>query len=289
MYGKLIVRILSKFLVISLGIICIGAFVGLFTYEINLSFSQYLKNILHIFKALMNPEEIMVSRFSSKSYPMFPLFWEPYFYSMRIFLAALAVTFFAGFLLAFLTSLLPRKLSGIVYKVFTFFESIPDLFILLIIQYGTIVYYKKTGILLFDVAGYDEKVFALPIITLSILPTLLLYRIIFMLMEEESIKNYVEFAQSKGFSKNYIILKHIIQNLLFSVLNHFKSIILLILSTLVIFERLFNVYGITHFIMTYPQMEVICLGLIMFYLPIFILLTCLALLVKRSTGQEVHV
>ena len=288
MYGKLIIRILSKFLVISLGIICISAFVGLFTYEINLSFSQYFTNILHIFKALMKPEDIMVSSFS-KSYSMFPIFWEPYFYSMRIFLAALAVTFFTGFLLAFLTSLLPRKLSSFIYKIFTFFESIPDLLILLIIQYGTIVYYKKTGILLFDVAGYDEKVFALPIITLSILPTLLLYRIIFMLMEEESVKNYVEFAQSKGFSKNYIILKHIIQNLLFSVLNHFKSIILLILSTLIIFERLFNVYGITHFIMSYPQMEVICLSLIMFYLPVFILLTCLALLVKRSTGQEVHV
>ena len=289
MYLKLIIRMISKLFIISLGIICIGAFIGLFTNQINLSFTQYMKNIIHICGALLNPDQLTITNSFNHTYSMFPAFWEPYFYSIRIFLAALAVTFIVGFLLAFLTSMLPRRLSSLIYKLFTFFESIPDLFILLMIQYITIVYYKKTGILLFDVAGYDEKVFALPIITLSILPTLLLYRVVFMLMEEETVKNYVEFAQSKGFSRNYIMIKHITQNLLYSILNHFKSIILLILSTLIIFERLFNIYGITNFIMNFPEMEVICFSLIMFYIPVFLILTCIALLVKRTTGQEVHV
>ncbi|MFP3471710.1 ABC transporter permease subunit, partial [Micrococcus sp. SIMBA_144] len=86
---------------------------------------------------------------------------------------------------------------------------------LAIVQIGVIWVYKKTEVLLMDVAAY-ERIYTMPILILSILPTFLLYRIMIHVLDEEVEKQYVELARTKGLEPTKIFLFHIVRNTLLS-------------------------------------------------------------------------
>lgn len=218
---------------------------------------------------------------------MFPAFWEPYFYSVTIFICAFLLSIMMGILLAYLTHLLPAAWSTLIIRATNLLESTPDIFILIVIQYTVIFILKETGVLLFPIVGSQEKVFLIPILTLSILPTIMLFRTTYLLVKDEYGKPYVDLIKSRGMSKHFIFFIHILRNITFSLLNHSKSITLFLLSSLIVFERLFNIYGITHFILSFSQMDVICFSLILFYLPVFLLLILIRLIIDKKTGQKV--
>ncbi|WP_409252798.1 ABC transporter permease subunit [Bacillus sp. SCS-153A] len=276
-----------KFLFVSLGIVMISGIIGLFTNGIQISLEGYLKNIWQIILSLSSPSDITITNEDNNTYPMFPTFWSYYFYSMIIFISSILLATVAAFILTFFTIGLPQKASGIMLKVLNFLESLPDLLIIIVIQFFVIVFFKRTGILLAPVAGGNDPVYLLPICALAILPSIFIFRLCLLLVEDELTKPYVDLARSKGFKKMYIFTVHIVRNIMPSMMNHMKAFILILLSNLIVFERLFNIYGITHFIFSFPQIDVIAFSLIMFYLPIFLLLMLSNVIIYLTTGQKV--
>lgn len=286
---KSIGSMVLKFVFVLFGIILLTGLIGLFNEGVNLSLKQYMLNIVEISTSLVHSESMTITNESNNSYPMFPAFWEPYFYSVSIFLSAFLLSILIGIFLAYLTHLLPSGWSTFILRATNLLESTPDIFILIVIQYSVIFILKETGVLLFPIVGSQEKVYFVPIVTLSILPTIMLFRIIYLLVSDEYGKPYVDLIKSRGMSKHSIFFIHVLRNISFSLLNHSKSIILFLLSSLIVFERLFNIYGITHFILSFSQMDVICFSLIMFYLPVFVLLILIRLFVDWKTGQKVAI
>jgi len=116
----------------------------------------------------------------------------------------------------------------------------------------------------------------------------MIYRINLHLVNEEWKKPYIELAKSKGFNKRYIFFSHVLRNIVPSLFSHSKTIVLYLLSSMVIFEKLFNVYGIFTFITSYPNPNVIAFTLIMFFLPVFILYALITTLIEKNTGQRLE-
>jgi len=282
--------VLYRFIYVVIGIILLSAFVGLFTNTgIHLEFTLFIENIASIVKSLVFPENLIILGPTMHKYSIFLNFWDYYIYSLTIFLSALCISILAGLFITYLTILLPQKLNKIVTNVVSFLESLPDLFIIMVIQFSVIYYFKQTGILLFPVAGSSQdNTYFLPIITLALIPSFMIFRINLHLVNEEWTKSYVELARSKGFNKTDIFISHVLRNMMPSIFSHSKSIVLYLLSSMVIFEKLFNIYGIFTFMISYPSPNIIAFTLIMFFLPIFFLYALITMLIENKTGQRLE-
>lgn len=281
--------VLTRFLFVVTGIILISAFVGLFTNGIQLDAILFLDNILHIVKSLVFPENLLILGPTNRQYSIFINFWDYYFYSLIIFLSSLCISIIIGLFITYVTILLPQKLNEGVSKIISFLESLPDLFIIIVIQFTVIYYFQQTGTLLFPVAGSTQNnTYFLPIFSLALIPSFMIYRINLHLVNEEWNKPYIELAKSKGFNKSYIFFSHVLRNIVHSLFSHSKTIVLYLLSSMVIFEKLFNIYGIFTFITSYPNPNVIAFTLIMFFLPVFILYALITTLIEKNTGQRLE-
>ncbi|MDM5318166.1 ABC transporter permease subunit [Fictibacillus sp. b24] len=180
---------------------------------------------------------------------MFPEIYDQFFYSMKIFFAALLLGLFAALVLTFITTMLPRFLQRIVYGSLTILESLPDLFIVAALQVFIVYLYKKTGIVIYFYNDYNNPIYLLPIIVLSIVPAIQLFKITLLLMKEEQYRPYVTVARAMGLSRFYITLKHIFRNILRSLLQYSKTIFVFMLSNLFIVEYVYNLNGIMYLLM----------------------------------------
>lgn len=272
-----------RFFLVFFGIVIMTGILSMFMNGLNLNLQFFITNIIDIIKSIIHPNKMV----TDDMYPVFPSFWNYYFYSVIIFISSLLLAILASLILSILTFLLPQGIFKRIIGFTSFLESTPDIFIIYVIQFCVIWIFKNTGILLFPIAGAFEPAYFLPIITLSILPTILFYRITLLMVNEEEKKSYVSFARSKGLNLSSVFYKHVLRNVLLSVANHSKSIIWIMLSNLVMFERLFNVYGITYYIFANAKMDIIAISLIMLYIPIFILLLALKIFLGKFTGNKV--
>ena len=281
--------ILLRFFYVAVGLILISAFVGLFTHGIQLDAGLFFAHIVQILESLASPTNLSVIGPNGMEYSIFLQFWNHYFYSLTIFLSALFLSLAIGIVLAYLTTLLQEKRFRLVSKTISLLESLPDLFIIIVMQFGVLYYFNQTGTLLFPVASTGQnKSYLLPILALALIPTLMVYKVILFLVRDELGKLYVNLAKSKGFSKTYIFFRHIMRNIAPSIFSHSKSVVLLLLSSMVIFERIFNINGIFTYIITYPEPNVIAFTLILFYLPIFLLYALVTLMINKTTGQRLE-
>ncbi|MGC4379420.1 ABC transporter permease subunit [Fictibacillus sp. Mic-4] len=280
-------NIFSRMIFTVFGIVLISAFLGLFIDGVHLKFSLFIENFIEIIKYLNNPGQELEVNYIGTKIKLFPGIWSFYLYSIIIFISSFLLSLIISSLISIATFFLSKKVVRKIVYLASLLESLPDIFIIIIIQFIVIWIYKKTGLLLFPVAGAFERAYFLPILTLTILPTIMFYRIIILLMEEEFNKPYTEFGRSKGFRLLYILCIHVLRNIAISVANHSKSIIWVMLSNLIIFERLFNIYGLFNFIFQNPNICIICTSLILFYIPIVILLSIIRLIIEKTTGQEV--
>jgi ABC-type dipeptide/oligopeptide/nickel transport system permease component len=163
---------------------------------------------------------------------------------MTIFFASLFIGLIIAMILTFVTTLLPKFLQRMIFGFLTLFESLPDLFIAVALQVSVIYIFKRTGWLVADVTMFFNKpIYLLPIITLSILPTIQLFKMTLLLMKEEQDKPYVTVAKAMGLGRLYITLKHVFRNIITSLFQYYKSIFVFMLSNLFIVEYVFNLNG----------------------------------------------
>ncbi|WP_075619581.1 ABC transporter permease subunit [Paenisporosarcina indica] len=281
--------VMTRFVYVVIGIILLSAFVGLFTNGIQIEFTLFVNNVIEIVKSLIFPENLIVLGPTKHEFSIFINFWDYYYYSLIIFLSALIISIITGVLITYIMILLPQKLNNFVSKCVSFSESLPDLFIIMVIQFSVIYYYKQTGTLLFPVAGSSQdNTYILPIITLALIPSFMIFRINLHLFNEEWKKSYVELARSKGFNKTDIFFSHVLRNMAPSIFSHSKTIVLYLLSSMVIFERLFNIHGIMTYMTSYPIPNIIAFTLIMFFIPIFVLYALITTLIEKNTGQRLE-
>ncbi|WP_409296899.1 ABC transporter permease subunit [Peribacillus sp. SCS-26] len=244
------------------GVIASGA-----VYKIPVYLEEFYKFFFEFLK-----KENWVFYYKNQPEPILEFLKEPYIYSAKIFIGGILLGFFIALLLAFLTFLLPGYITRPAKKVLSLLETMPDLLVAVLLQLLVVEFFKKTDILLFKfVVIGEETIYLAPILTLSILPAIFLYKLILMLAEEELIKPYTEYASAKGIGRLRILIVHVFRNIFPSIFHHSKIIVWGSMSSLYIIETIYNTRGLTYYSQMAPEPIVLAVMLLMIFTPFFIL------------------
>ncbi|MBS8263172.1 hypothetical protein DYI25_01825 [Mesobacillus boroniphilus] len=169
---------------------------------------------------------------------------DRYTYSLEIIFVSLLFTVFIGSLIAYLFMNLPYKQRTKVKHVLNFFEGLPNLLIIFMMQMLLFTIYREFNLRLvtmYGLAGKEPLIF--PMIINSILPLLFFAQFLIKVMEEEYEKHYILLGQAKGLSKIQLLFIHLTRNIIPVVFIHFKTIIFLVLTNLVLVEHMFVLDG----------------------------------------------
>ncbi|MGA9287317.1 MAG: hypothetical protein WBV93_03110 [Anaerobacillus sp.] len=277
------------FLIIATSVILIGSLGSLFQSGIDVSLQLFIERIVMTVTSLFDFSQLTYESPAGSGIErsIFPFIFEYYGYSLFILLAGFCSALLAAFLLTYFTFFVSPSIREGIKKAVGLLEAIPDILIIVVVQLAFIALYRKTGILLFEVVGAFERPIILPLVTFAILPSLFLYRIMLLDFEEEWLRPYVELARGKGMTKGRVLIKHIMRNSLVSLVNHSKSLILLLLTNLVMLEVIFNLYGITWFIITYISGQVVIFSVLIIFIPLYITEAFVRRIITHFTGEEV--
>ncbi|MGG2935023.1 ABC transporter permease subunit [Bacillus pacificus] len=234
-----------------------------------LDVTNYFNTIVSTFSRFFDNSSFTYSHYNKE---LFPQIFIQYKETVFIFSISFLVSIIASFLIVYLILKTSSKTKERVKMVFEFLESIPDILLIIGLQLLIVWIYKKTNLLIMNIARVgDESIVFLPVLCLS-LPTILMFtKLLLFRFEMELQKDYVLLARAKGFDKLYILNRHILRNVLLSMLYFSKTNIWFMLSNLYIIEYLFNISGIFLFLKEYPNPEIFTLALILIYTPIFII------------------
>ncbi|RIW30415.1 ABC transporter permease subunit [Bacillus salacetis] len=233
-------------------------------------FSVFIYRLNELLIRLIHFEEIRIRISEYKNLGIMEVILEPYRYTAVLISCILFLSILTGVLLAFFVSLLPERWQSIVHKFIFFIESLPDVVLIFSIQLFIIWVYKKSAVLLVNPIGGPDDVYLLPILVTSILPSVILFQMTAMAMEEERNKAYVDFSYSKGLSKGAVLASHIFRNVCVTVFSKIQFILWFIISNLLIIENLFNMNGLFRFIYkNLHSSEVLAVCLLMIFLPLY--------------------
>lgn len=122
------------------------------------------------------------------------------------------------------------------------FSSVPDFFFYIAMQYALIKLFY-VGLPQFNLYGSDKWYsFILPMIAVTLYPMLHMSKYTFTSLENEVGQDYLRTAYAKGL-RTLGVLKHLIWNCLSSLLNQTQFVMLYILTSLFIIEKLSNYFG----------------------------------------------
>lgn len=234
----------------------------------------------------MNHKNTWVYKINSSEYPLFPSIFEKFQYSFLVFFGALAIGITMACLLGIIVSMVKGKMKSVIYAVISILESIPDLFVVISFQIGVIAIYKKTGWLAMNILTMNEdKTYLLPILCLSILPTVHLFKMTLLLLEEEKSKQYVKTAKMKGLNQLQIIIKHIIPNVVISLFAHSKKTFAFMLSNLFILEYVFNMNGIMVLVLNSQGLSFV-MATLFIVLPFYFIFLAGEFLLRKFNRKE---
>jgi peptide/nickel transport system permease protein len=272
---------------IIIGIIFVSATSGLFKNQA-FSLITYAQELVALCKELVEPHKLVyINPVSDIERPLFPIILKAFMSSARIFFLSLSMALSSAILLMILYFSVGRAMRKAIQGVSFYLASLPDIFIIGILQIVVIWLFKQTGILLIDVASLGEnQVILFPAITLSILPTFFFLGSMVSFLQEEEGLPYVELAKGKGLGKFRIMFIHMMRNVLVSLTYHGKQIIWMMLSNLLILEYLFNVFGVTSFLFSYNTPAIFAITSIMLFVPLYLLLKVMQFVISRKIGRE---
>lgn len=267
--------IILRFVFSLLGIVLISGFpvlIGGLT-EGELRISEYISSLQQVLKEIWPLQEFSVMNMrTGREIFLFPTIAEYILYSLQILFLAFAAAVVFALVFTVLTMLLSEKARERVKLFLYFLESLPDLLIIMAAQLGIIFIYLKTDVLISKIAVVGgDKIYWLPVLCLSILPMIQLYRLCMLTFQEEERQMYVELARSLGFSKVFIVWMHMFRNAIISVFFQSKKTIWFMLSNLFVLELMFNMPGIMLFMRDNISPEVFLVTIFSFFLPMFIL------------------
>ncbi|MET3194917.1 ABC transporter permease subunit [Gottfriedia sp. OAE603] len=286
--SKLITKHIIQFLLTIVGI----GFITALSFSLFLPKGERLSelwNQLQIFfwsffyfkdlEVIMNVQELIYV-------PFYTVLKKPYVYSLTILFAAFICSIIAALLLSYITYMAPIVVKKIIHSLLFFLQSVPDVVMIAGLQIVLFWIFNKTGVMIIDpVAGLESNVYILPIFVVSIIPTIQLFQMIYLSINEEEIREYVEYARAKGLSKSWVLVRHILRNVTITLLTNTKLIFWVIISNLFIVEFLLNMKGYFSFLfknMSSP--EIFFMSLVLLFIPFFILDLIFKYIVNRLRG-----
>ncbi|WP_078546167.1 ABC transporter permease subunit [Litchfieldia alkalitelluris] len=184
-------------------------------------------------------------------------------------------------------------LSFILFSLFTLLLSLAVFLLIILIQWFIIYNLRSV-----DVFGHEQWYnFLLPSILISIHPTMYFANVTREALEQEAGEYYTQVAFSKGFTRDYILFRHMMKNSASILSSHIPSVMLYIMFNLLIIEWLMDYKGaayrlfkaIGHENQVYLQGSFgtveapLILGIVIcFMIPLF-LAQLLSLIVKKKT------
>jgi len=220
--------------------------------------------------------------------PFSSVFLEPYIYSFTILLSAVLLSIFVALFIAYIVNLGPKSFRKIMNSILFFLQSIPDVVMICVFQIFFLWIFNKTGVKIVDpVNGFESKAYALPIFLVSIIPTIQLFQMLFLAIQEEKIRDYVEYAKAKGLSNSWIIIRHILRNVAITLLSNSKLIFWMMISNLLIVEKFFNMKGYFSFLFNNSSSpEIFFMALVLLFIPFFLLEILFKQIVNRMKGGQ---
>ncbi|MFI8708251.1 ABC transporter permease subunit [Bacillus sp. NPDC077411] len=216
------------------------------------------------------PDHVEVFAVQKREYPLFPVVIKPYVYSIGLIFGAFVVSVLLAVISSIGTAMLPRNIRIIIEGFVSILKTVPDVFFIFFMQLLVISVYRNIDFLVLNPISTEQNPsIVLPILILSLLPTISLFQLQLLLIREEQKQDYVTFARARGFSEMYILCKHIFRNVIVSVMNHVQYILLVLVTNLLIFEYLFHAKGILSIIMSGQDPAVIVYLLFLFIVPIY--------------------
>lgn len=281
-------RILLKFVLTTIGIVLIAAIPALFQ-GIKVDIPAYISTVGTIVSSFVHPNALTYS-IGQETYALFPDFWARWGYSITLIFTAFFISFLLAMVLTFFTMLLSEKVREKIKFLLFLGESMPDILVVGLFMVIVILIYKHTNILIFNIAAFgDEKILLLPIIVLTIMPTLLFYRIMIYDFEEEASQLYIDVARSKGLTTQKVLFSHVLRNAIINIFLHAKSVIGFMLSNLLIVEYVFKVDGIMRFMFDHFVPEVLMEGMLFMFVPIYVMQAIGQVIIEKTTGRQVEV
>jgi peptide/nickel transport system permease protein len=269
-----ILQILKTFILSIIGILLMGGLPVLVSGLANSEWrlAQYWATISDIIDAILHPSGLTYKVIGGqKERDLFPYLWDPIQYSLTVLFSSFFLAMLMAVLLTIFTMAFSGKIRNSIKFCFYLLETLPDLLIILLLQLVFLYYYKQTGSIVVGIAAtYEEKVYLLPILVLAILPTIQLYRLTILTFEKEEQRDYVLLARSIGLSRFFILVVHILRNAVISVFFQSKKTVWFMLSNLFVVELLFNIPGITRFLMSTLQPKLFTLALLSIFIPLFL-------------------
>ncbi|RIW38481.1 ABC transporter permease subunit [Bacillus salacetis] len=214
---------------------------------------------------------------------IFPYILESYTYSLTLLFVSLLISLLFAVTLTIVTLYLPSFIQKAIGQISLILESLPDVFVVFSLQLGAVWVFKHTDLLVTEpYAVSGQKIYFLPILTLSLIPMIYLYKNTLFMYQNELGKPYVELGAAKGLGKFYILIKHVFPNVLLSFFYNLKFMYLLLISHMIILEYMYNIYGLLQFITNHPSYEIITVGVILLTLPLALLFLVIKLLLPKG-------
>ncbi|MGF7059357.1 ABC transporter permease [Brassicibacter mesophilus] len=171
---------------------------------------------------------------------------EGFFRSLILLLGAIVISITFGIIKGIFDSRKDNQSSSTFRLVTTIIGlSMPDVFVIILIQ-AFVVWLYKHGIKFFPVAGYETARHAiLPMISLSIIPTMYIARITSFSIDSIYNSEYIRTVVGKGASRARVIWIHVLRNAIVEIMGSFSSVASMLISSLVIVEYFFYYPGLT--------------------------------------------
>ncbi|MFD2638853.1 ABC transporter permease subunit [Piscibacillus salipiscarius] len=163
--------------------------------------------------------------------------------SMKVILPAFILSMMVGTFIGIFQIYLRTRISGNVMSFFSWlFASIPDFFLFIAIQYLLIIS-MRDGLPKFSLYGNEEWYsFVIPLVSVMIYPIIHMARFTVVSMENEVGRDYVRTVFSKGLTK-FDAMRHMVRNCFSPILNQGQMVMLYILSSVPIIEKISSYNG----------------------------------------------
>lgn len=211
-----------------------------FTSQYPFTFELFKENIQAFIQYFQTEKGFGINRYGV------PIIEEVQKYIKRdlyLIIPAFMLSIIFGTLLGIVQFYFREKFIGRVQAIFSWiFSSVPDFFFFIAIQYLLIKLFHL-GFPQFSLYGNDHWYnFFVPMIALTIFPLLYMVKFTAASLENEVGQDYLRTARAKGLRPTSV-LKHMLWNCLYSIFNQTQFIMLYILSSLPIIEKLSSYQG----------------------------------------------
>ncbi|MBT2692509.1 hypothetical protein [Bacillus sp. ISL-55] len=225
-----------------LGISFLLSFTALFNFDRKPG--EHLAISFHGFQLQMETIFAQLTEFSFKS--IFEFVKEPnaldsFIASYKVLGISLVAIIMLGSMIGFLVILLPIKLRRSFHQFLDYFEGLPDLLFIFIINMLNIYLLQEFNFKIFPMYGFgSSQPVAFPVIVISFLPAVLFGLYLIKCMEDEEQAQYVQLGYSKGLSKSYLYAVYMLRNVLPVLSLKFRVTLYMMLSNLILVEHMYH-------------------------------------------------